>query len=169
MLLSGALSPELKRLDLEGSPQLSDASLLEMLEPTRSSLESLRLLGTAVSDVAFVNGLDQALAPTLKELRLSGGSSALGDATLECLAEARRFRGLERFAIGGRSFSHHGVSTSLTGAESLRALFLSDCAVNDKTIDLIVQEAPRLEEIGISGCFQVTNVALQALRRLPLV
>jgi len=182
MLLCGALGTGLRHLDLEGFPRLSDGGLLEMLSATRGGpsdasagdaprgLEVLRLLGTKVSDAAFVNGLDEALAPSLRELRLSGGRG-VGDGSLQCLAEAGRCRELERLAIGGPGFSDVGLMAVLTGGGcSLRALHLKDTLVTDEMLIDIAAAATELRDLTISGgCARaVTDRGLVALARLPL-
>lgn len=171
MLLSCSLGSDLRRLHLEGFPRLSDAALLEMLSELRAEvdkgLEALRLLGTAVTDAAFVNGLCDAFRPSLRELRLSG-NHGVTDTALGCLAEGGWCNKLERLALGGGGFGDIGVSAVLSEAEALRCLHLIDCSISDETFAKLAEEAPRLQELGITGCTALSEQGLKAMQRLPL-
>lgn len=171
MFLGSALGSRLRHLDLEGFPRLSDGALLEMLDVAREGksgvLQALRLLGTAVTDAAFVNGLDKALAPSLRELRLSG-NPALGDSSLCCLAEAGRCQALERLALGGRGFGDVGLVAILASTRCLRALHLRESSITNEALENLVVHAPMLTEVGISGLPGLSDVGIKALCNLPL-
>lgn len=172
MCLEGALGPALVHLDLEGFPRLSDAALLEILSgtrasPSKSGLQVLRLLSTSVSDTAFVNGLDEALAPSLRELRLSSNNQ-MTDCPLQCLAEAGRCCGLERLTLGGASFGDMGFMAVVSATSKLRALFLRDLALSDEAFAALAAGAPNLQELGLSGILTAKSASLEALQGLPL-
>mmetsp|Transcript_15821 Transcript_15821/g.28830 ORF Transcript_15821/g.28830 Transcript_15821/m.28830 type:complete len:607 (+) Transcript_15821:46-1866(+) len=172
MLLSNGLGPDLRRLDLEGFPKMGDASLLEMMRGCRQDeggrgVEALRLLNTAVSDAAFANGLCDSLAPSLKEVRLSGNPD-ITDGSIQCIAEGGRCVGLERLALGGGGFSDAGLVAMISGARGLRALFLNECDITDDGLLRLAEECPCLRDLGISSCHALTAIGLAALERIPL-
>jgi len=144
---------------------------LEILSSARSSnggcIETLRLLNTAVSDAAFVNGLVDALAPSLRELRLSGGRIGLGDGALEWMVEMDRCHALERLALGGLSFSDAAFTIVFRSARGLLALHLRDTNVTDDALVALGASCPSLKEVGISDA-NITDVGVQALHLLPL-
>jgi len=130
-------------------------------------LEALRLLNTGVSDAVFVNGLVDALAPSLRELRLSGGRICLGDGALQWLVEMNRCHALERLALGGPSFSVAAFTVVFRSARNLRALHLRDTSITDDALIALGSSSTLLQEIGISDA-SITDRGLQALLGLPL-
>lgn len=172
MFLEGALGPGLVHLDLEGFPRLSDSALLEMVSgirtsPLRKGLEVLRILSTSVSDAAFVNGLDEALAPSLRELRLSS-NTRMGDGPLLWLAEAGRCSALERLTLGGASFCDSGFLAVVSTASNLRALHLREISLSDGAFAALPAGTPHLQELGLSGIYGAGDASLQAMHGLPL-
>ncbi len=176
--------PKLHRLDLDESPGISDAGVIELAQKC-TALKDLNLCGTSITDAAITaiatncgdleelvlqnceNLTDAALRvvrlPKLTNLDLSG-CSEISDAGL--IELSRQCTALKSLGICGTSITDAAVSAVARNCPDFQDLFADSADITDESIKLLAKHCAHLSNLDLDGT-GITVASVLALARAP--